>query len=588
MLTFLFAAVLVFFMTTSAAGQGSSSKAARFAWFQTTAANAPTTTAGAPLALKYWYPEFATPQLAAVHSAGPNTINLSMGWIDSSELISLVWDSVDVWDHPWFSYSTLADYSSLVWTFTATVDSHIMPFDLPDGLTLTVELGDGSQHVVRLWNYQLAGTATSATFRVDFGNLAEGWYADTPFPCTNVSKIFLNFVNTQYGSGTKFSGYQYSTATVSTVGITGPKIRYASAQLSANHLQMTVDYDNVYHLNPQRVAEQISGLGYAGFTTCYIGMSHFFKVGWDAAESRFRYMPDSNPVNQVAMGWLSDFNAQLKARNNALIFSLSYEMLASNAPNGWSQLNYTGGPALSGWSPPSTLLAFSNNEVMSYLKGTAAQLLTIPAAGDARYFQIGEPWWWDGSYSDGTPFFYDSATQALYQASYGVPMYVFTSLHDPVTDPNAIRTAAFLASQLGKSTQTIATYIRGLYSNVRVGVLFDVSQASATKLTTTVNYPKGWWRYPSFDFFQLEGYDSVINGDIPMHHRQLQHVIRDLRYPNAQLQYFGGFAMDDDSIVWSHIFTGLHDVSEMEIQNLAIWSWTQLAEHGIVVSWTRD
>jgi hypothetical protein len=552
-----------------------------FRW--TEGALAPAATLAPAFDLEHWYGVFSQPQLAGLSSPVAGTLAFAMAWLDVDQLISLVWDTVDTWDHAWFAYSARADYSGLVWTFDIQIDSTVIPFDQSNGLTLTVQMGDGTQKVVRLWNYKTAGSATSATFRVDFSHIAAGFFADQPFTCTNVAKIFLTFVNLAFGAGTKLAAYQYSTATISNSSVTGPGLNYAATQLPVHHLEMTIDYDNVYHLHPGRVVDQIAGLGYTQFCTCYIGMSHFFNIGWDSGEARFRFLPSAAPVNAIALAWLTDFYARLKAHSIALVFSMSYELLASYAPTGWSQLNYTGAQALTGWVPPSTLLAFTLPAVMTHFRSVIAQLLTIPAAVGAKYFQIGEPWWWDGSYSDDKPCFYDAATQALYLATYGAPMYQFTSVFDPVTDSSALQTASFLNAQLGLSTETLGAYIRSL--GAQCAVLFDVSQAFAARLTQLVNYPKAAWKWPAYDFFQIESYDTIITGDLGKHNREVLQVLADLGYPLGLVHYFGGFVLTNNAAIWANIFDALDDTSKMGLTNLALWSFTQVTQDGIVVSW---
>src|SRR3546814_6254589 len=70
-----------------------------------------------------------------------------------------------------------------------------------------------------------------------------------------------------------------------------------------------------------------------------------------------------------------------------------------------------GSPALTGWSPPSTLLSPANDDAMEYLRDVGRAFIGFSAsAGLEPLFQIGEPWWWVPA--DGRPHIYDDAARA--------------------------------------------------------------------------------------------------------------------------------------------------------------------------------
>src|SRR3546814_13020393 len=72
-----------------------------------------------------------------------------------------------------------------------------------------------------------------------------------------------------------------------------------------------------------------------------------------------------------------------------------------------------GSPALTGWSPPSTLLSPANDDAMEYLRDVGRAFIGFSAsAGLEPLFPIGEPWWWVPA--DGRPHPYDAEARAAF------------------------------------------------------------------------------------------------------------------------------------------------------------------------------
>ena len=534
---------------------------------------------------QYWYVTFPRPAIAAVTNATTGGLKISCGWVQSDDLVQIVWDTVDVWDHPWASYSMSSNYSTSTITFQVTIDSSMIPFDAVNGLTMTIETPAGSNYV-QLWSYRVSGTNTSAIFHVDFSNVRSGWGATGPLvDTTNVIRVFMSFANINYGTNTKYSTYQYGTATMKILSSTGPGINVTTPNIPDNHLEMTGGYDDSYHLNPLRTLTQYKRLGYSKQITVYMGMSHMFKLGWSTVENRALYTLQTEPINNVSREWFTTFASTAASLGIDVVFSMSYEMLNEFAPTNWRQMDYLGRPALTGWTPPSTLLAFTMPDVMQHLKNTAMQIGNIAYAAGLKtfLFQVGEPWWWDGSYSNTGPCFYDPYTVALYpQENNGASMYVFQTPNDLIDNPQKQATATWLRKKLGDSTLAVAAAAKSVRPGSQAGVLFFTPQVFGAPLTAFVNYPYPSWTFPQLDFFQLECYDDVIAGNIAAQHTQLTTVMPQLGYP--QYQYFGGFNLNfaDRFTVWPLINQGLADAYYLGIPRLAIWSYTQITRDNIV------
>src|SRR3546814_801364 len=154
-------------------------------------------------------------------------------------------------------------------------------------------------------------------------------------------------------------------------------------------------------------------LGYRKLINHYVGMSHYFRLGWDAGESRFVAVAAADPLNAPCRRWHQDFMARAKTLGFNVIWSLSYELFDAHAPVAWKQRAWDGRPALTGWSPPSTLLSPANSAAMAYLQDVGEAFIGFStAAGVEPLFQIGEPWWWVAA--DGRPHIYDDAARAAF------------------------------------------------------------------------------------------------------------------------------------------------------------------------------
>lgn len=537
-----------------------------------------------PFPLSHWYVSFPRPQMGSFTKLATNHYKLSLAYATTEEPISLVWESTDSVDHPLNAYATVTDYTGYTWTFEVIVPENIKDFTEAFGLTLTVETGTGT-HFVRVWNYADSGTSRNAIFTLDFSNIASGWEADTPFSAANVTRMYLTFTHVDYLSDTDFSESDYAEIEIRTISTTG-SLSIRTSTLSNNRTGVALGYDDLYHISPDRIVEGLINLGYRGRTTIYIGMSHFMRLGWDAGESRHLYKStfSSSPFNPPAEAWLTALINELESRGLVAIPSVSYELLNDYAPLAWRQLNINSNPALTGWDPPSTLLAPTNSDALDYLKGAAAQAASFFPAGKTAYLQIGEPWWWDGAFGDGKPCFYDAVTQALYTSETSETMYEFTdSDDDPDATPDATATAAWLNDKLGESTIAIRDHVKA-QRPTEVGILFFTPQPFARELMRAVNYPVVEWAYTAFDFFQLEAYDEAIKSDHTDHNAQILEVINDLSYPVNRLEYFGGFVLNtvDADTQWPRIIDAMNFVRD-KVTFVTVWSYSQVVRDGLIL-----
>jgi hypothetical protein len=538
------------------------------------------------LDLRYWSVVFPRPNMASLVHADDNTLNVNLAFGDCDQTFSVQWLQQSA-DHQMAAYQPQL-FVGLKWTFSVQLmDANVIPFDQNYGLTLTVNTSSG-QYIVRLWNYALPGsTNTNATFALDFNNLRPGWAADgAPIDPSTIQLIFFTFTHPSYGLGVKQASFVNSTVAIKQVSYTGPGLSVNVPNVSDHGTNMTVGYDDLYDKTPKRIVDQIVGLGYSGFCTLYIGMSHFMKLGWNAADARFEFTGDALPICAPSVAWFQDFYNRLKAAGITIIWSLSYEMFASYAPANWAQLDYTGAPAYTGYNPPSEILAFTRSDVMAYLQNTAAHCVSLQAAGETPYLQVGEPWWWDGSYDNNAPCFYDPTTVALFaEQNPGQSMARFTSSAQVPTTPEELATAQWLGKQLGLSTLSVIQHVKSLYPRTKGGVLFYTPQAFAGTLLRMVNYPQAQWQSPNLDFFQIESYDQVTNNELDLVNSQFVQIKAQLGYANSQFHYFAGFVNNglDAVAQWPLIYQSMGLAMRQQIQHTAIWSYSQIVRDSVLL-----
>ena len=310
-------------------------------------------------------------------------------------------------------------------------------------------------------------------------------------------------------------------------------------------------------------------------------MSHFFQLGWNAAAEQYVVDP-TRPLNAAATAWHRDFAVAAAARGFTLIVSQSFEVLDQHAPADWKQRDAAGNPALTGWSPPSTLLSPLCAAAMAWQHDVARTFVGIAiAAGLAPHYQIGEPWWWVGR--DGRPCFYDAATTAAYTAETGLPV------PPPLTDVRGMLPPAqqsyldWLGGKLGKATLALRDAITAAFPNATTYLLFYAPQvlAAATPDLPRANLPAAW-AAPAFDVLQLEDYDFVTSGNMAGQAAARAAITERLGYPLDHQHYFAGFVLDADSAAeWPLIIDAASAAIARGTAETIVWAWPQVARDGL-------
>lgn len=293
------------------------------------------------------------------------------------------------------------------------------------------------------------------------------------------------------------------------------------------------------------------------------------------------------PVNDATMQWFRALFVEMKRFDYSYINSVAYEILNFFMHEDWKQRDYSGAPALSGWKPPSSFIQPTNQEALDFM--AAVQIQIIQACVDAEVpvkFQIGEPWWWDGTYTNGAPCIYDPATVAMYEAETGnpVPTPWIQNVYEELA-PDQIPYMEWLRDKLGASTNNIRDQVKAVFPDVEATLLFFTPQifSFASELTRLVNFPIEYWKSPQYDFVQIEDYDWIIDGRLDLVPKTFEAATDILGYPRSVVHYFTGFIqLPQDYHIWPWIDKAIEMAKEVNMPYIYIWSYTQVMRDSVL------
>lgn len=551
----------------------------------------------------YWHINMPMSISAALTTTGPDGVRLDAVLRRKNDLVGLKWSSRDDLSHPQLGYLESRNYVGTVWdlgfriTGLPGLDTGAEIEDVP-GIVMTVTDDEGLDYYIRLVNYLTSGTAQAGTLYLDFAggpvfggyNIADAEQRVT-VPWDRIVEFSIGLAPPDYDpeDDTPLAAPLTISLELTDMVVSGSSAmlpRRSPGQTIPTLLRMTDGYDDSYSLTPQRVVDGLVHLGYSGPYVIYIGASHLHDLVWDAAAGTFQVDP-AHPVAMPVRRWFADLFARLLAAGFTPIISQSYEVYAEFCPASWQQRDSAGNGARTGWEPPSTLIAPTVPQAMGYLRDVALTIcgLLQDAGGDIHY-QVGEPWWWDGSYTGGSPCIYDPATQEAYVAETGnaVPTPHLASIMQPVGIHGPY--LDWLSGKLGASTLWLRDQVKAAHPGMTSYVLFFTPQvlSPVSEVVTRLNLPIESWRYPAFDICQIEDYDWVVEGDWDNVARTLGAATDTLGYPLNRIDYFSGFNLlpETASEVWPHITRAAEDAFGWGIRHVYVWARPQVWRDGWV------
>jgi uncharacterized protein (TIGR02217 family) len=531
---------------------------------------------------RFWTVNFPRPMMASVTTTAPDALRVDAVFYRSNDLAGLIWDAVDEIDHPLLRYETARDFRGCVLSFHWR-SGGMMPLDAVNGPTLTIEGRDASgaprSWYVRLWNYA-KGSTQDAQIILDFDALEAGWaLPGDPVWAGDIDRLFLSLVPPGF---TAAEG-ELAAPVEAWAELTGITCTGAGATLSIGDglvpphgVFIATGYDDAYNQTPARLLRQALHLGYRDTINHYVGMSHYFRLEWNAGAGLHLISLVGGTLNVAATAWHRDFLRRTTALGFGVILSMSYELLDQHCWNDWKQRAADGAQALTGWDPPSTLLSPANAGAMNYLRLVAGAFAALAAEAGPVRFQIGEPWWW--TRADGTICLHDDAARALLGSDVDRVVSVAGALDDgqkAVLD----KAGALLASTTAQLVAAVKAVAPGAETLLLV-YLPTVLDPAMPELVRA-NVPEGW-ASPAFDRLQLEDYDWVLAGNDGASGRGAAVATARLGYPVARQDYFAGFVLNapDAAADWPRIAGALGAAETRGVPRRFVWALPQVARDG--------
>jgi uncharacterized protein (TIGR02217 family) len=305
-------------------------------------------------------------------------------------------------------------------------------------------------------------------------------------------------------------------------------------------------------------------------------MSHYFRL--EANSGGFYVSLAGGTLNVACAAWHRDFAARAAALGFGVIWSLSYELFDAHCWGDWKQRAADGSPALTGWSPPSTLLSPAHAGAMGYLRAVAQAFMVIGiAAGLAPRFQAGEPWWW--VMSDGRPCLYDASARAALGGDPPVIADVRTA-----SGAAALALLDAAGALLAASTAALIAAVRAVAPDVTTHLLVYLPSVLAPDAPEVrrMNLPLGW-ASPAFDVLQIEDYDWVIAGDTVRSAAGIAAAETRLGYPVAAQHYLSGFVLRPEGVAaWQGIDAAAEGARARGVARAYLWAMPQVQRDGFV------
>lgn len=544
---------------------------------------------------RYWTVDFARPMSASVFSLAADGLQVQLVFLSKKDLAGLIWWSTDSIDHPLLAYATNKDYRGLKWSFLWAHSGNLKALDAINGPTLTIEGRDatGTPHIwyVRLWNYA-TGTPTSATIALDFDAMNGGFSLPAnadPVYAGDIDRMFISLVPLDYDPALDVpiaGGPVFANVSVTNMRCVGPSsvLTAGDGRVPPHGYRISTGYDDLYNQNPLRVVEGLHALGYRGAVDHYVGESHYYALQWSTAESRYIVTSTPQVLNGACVLWHQSFCAALAARDIGVGIAISFELFDAVTPLAWKQRAYDNTAALTGYTPPSTLLSPVNTAAMAYVQAVFVQFVNLVASLNPKCtVQIGEPWWWSGLGAMRKPCFYDASVLAAYPLATGKPVPAFiTSVTQSLT-ADQLAFVTWCGAQLAAATAAIKAVVKNISPAIDVTLLIYTPQiiADAAGVLLPANIPVGW-AYPAYDAVQLEDYEFVTSGNLAAHTNSVALLQARLGYPAAQTDYFSGFVLSAANVLqWGLIDRAA--ATATWARNRYIWALPQVNRDGFTL-----
>lgn len=98
-----------------------------------------------------------------------------------------------------------------------------------------------------------------------------------------------------------------------------------------------------------------------------------------------------------------------------------------------------------------------------------------------------------------------------------------------------------------------------------------------------MNFPITQWKYPAYDFVQIEDYDWIIEGNVDRVPLTFQAATEVLNYPLDVVHYFLGFVLvPEDGHIWTSVDQAWALAKKAEIPHIYLWAYSQVMRDSIL------
>lgn len=538
----------------------------------------------------YWDVNSNLECACTIITTGANSMRVQAEFISNHDFIGVNWRSIDKWDHPLFGYRTNKDYTNCTLQFQLDYAGSYGLSNV-NGPTMTVIDLAGNAYIVRLFNYAV-GTDFSSLITLPFPNVFAGFFATDVIPWTQIDYMYIGFPAVGYDISLPLAPITLTEfqADFTAMAITGinSTIGLGDTGLTPHELSIAEGYGDSYPQTPERIVRQITKLGYATNLNIYVGFDHFNSLSWNAGVGDFQIDVTMPPLNVPTQQWFFDYAQRLATAGLSMTISVSYEQLARFLPDAWAQKDYNGVKGQSGWTPPSAFVSPCSAPGMAYLQDVSAAFVTLcRTAGVITNYQVGEPWWWDGSYGGTGPCFYDASTVAAYTAESGgaPPVPRIQTIYDTyANNPAQVAFLNWLQLQLGNSTQNLRDFVKLKQPGTACSVLFYTPTVlnPLSPMLTVVNFPTPNWTRPQWDFVQIEDYQVVEVANWYQNIQDINVPASALGYPSAEAMYFSGFNLLPQTLfLWDYVDQAIY-YAELKVGSWLVWARPQVCRDGFV------
>lgn len=527
--------------------------------------------------------------------------NLRVDWESrmESDLCGLVFTSVDSKEHVSLAYQTKKDYRNMIWQFDLALDAQApLINDVSRPLMMTVDGrnagGSPVSYSIALKNYASVPNSRSSHVTINFDTVMAGLNADVATYMGDVDRITISCITIDYVAGSPNSisrGPVKSWITLSNCAVSGTNstMTAGSGQILRHQLGMCTSYDDMYDVSPERILDNIWGLGYRDWINHYVGMSVFPERHWDGTKLTVND-PGSAAglVSTPAKTWHTDFLTKARAKGYAVIQAVSFETTSVSANTAWCQRDYLGNLGQTSYAVPAYLLSPGNATAVSWLNNVFLEFALVASnSGVPIYMQVSEPGWWVTTANK--PCFYDAATTAAFTAQYSLiapDMGITSTIINPGTPYDQWK--SFLSDTLGKTVSGIRQFVQKVLPNAQFSVLPFLSTIIGRGYMETINLPNTYYHAPNFDFFQTEAYDWILSNDQADLPKTMTYPMTTLGYDAHKVQYLAGYSPLAPSIpgqpsesVWTSIFQNVNQNETYHIAKQYIWAYPQVMRDSI-------